>query len=78
MKYLINIFHSLPQGGLVTAIPEGDLDGKAFKPLRVAPFSPEAADVDPSLEKGFSEMASDKPCASRHQSLQITFPLFKS
>ena len=78
MKYLIDIFNSLPQRGLITAIPEGHLDGKAFKPLQIAPFSHEAADQDSSLKKRFGEMASNESCSSRHQSFQITFPLYKS
>ncbi len=74
MKYLVDIFHSLPQRGLVAAIPGDDLDGKALKPLQIAPFSHEAADLDSSLKKRFGEMASNEPCSSCHQSFQIIFP----
>jgi hypothetical protein len=78
MKYLIDLFHRLPQRGLVTAIPGDDLYGKAFEPLQIAPFSDEAADLDSSLKKCFGKMASNKSCSSRHQSFHITFPLSKS
>jgi hypothetical protein len=66
MKYLINIFNSLSQRGLITTITEGHLDGKAFKPLQIACLSEEAADSDSSLKKRFDEMASNKSCSSCH------------
>jgi hypothetical protein len=78
MKYLIDILDRPPQRGGVTAIPGRDLDGKAFKPLQIAPFPHEAADLDASLKKAFGEMASNKPCSSCHQRFQIAFPLFES
>jgi hypothetical protein len=77
MKNLMAIFHSLSQRGLITAVPGNDLDGKAFQPFQIAPFSHKAADLDASLEKRLSKMTSNKSCSSRYQSFQTPFSCLK-
>jgi hypothetical protein len=73
MKYLINSLYSLLQRGFIPAIPVGYFNGKSLEPLQIASLPKEAAELDPSLEKGFYEVTSNKSCTSSNQGFQIMF-----